>query len=153
MQRVRMYPNRQQETRLQQSLICCRELYNKAIENMKENFRLTGTKFDFYSLCFLFNEEVSKEEFREVNPHVLEATMWKAQRAFEGSLSQGSLPRVRTHRLPLVYGSEDFRLKNYKLYLKGIGPVKIEPISGDFKSCVVRKSQGWEATLGRLSLP
>jgi len=42
--KVRMYPNRQQETRLQQSLICCRELYNKALESMNENFRLTGTK-------------------------------------------------------------------------------------------------------------
>ena len=51
--KYRLYPNRSQRERLQKTLDVCRELYNAALQERRDGYRIAKVKLNYYSGGFV----------------------------------------------------------------------------------------------------
>ena len=155
----RLYPTKKQQTRLKAWLVLCCEVYNAALQERRDAYRVAGVSIGYSHQCAELPacKEV-RPELTEVNSQVLQDVLKRVDRAFEGffrRVREGQQPGYPRFRSRLRYNSLTF--KQYQnsfdvqagrkqqgiLILSKIGHVKMvmhRPIKGIPKTATVKQT-------------
>src|SRR4051812_34280159 len=94
--RYRLYPNRTQETILTETLDRCRELYNSALTERREAYRMAGKSITFaQQSAELPAVKDARPEYRTIHSQVLQDVLHrldKTYQAFFRRLNTGAKP-------------------------------------------------------------
>src|SRR5436309_957119 len=82
--KYRLYPNRQQEAALVETLDRCRELYNAALQERKEAYRMAGKTLTFaHQSAELPAVKEVRPEYWNINAQVLQDVLHRLDKAFQ----------------------------------------------------------------------
>lgn len=152
--RYRVYPSKRQVQTLNGQLNVCAELYNAALQERRDAWKLNGKSISRFDQIYqLPGVRAFREDVAAVNATALEDVITRVDKAFKGffrRVKQGQkagYPRFRAFRR---YDSLTFRqignaLNGNKLRLSKIGNVRIKlhrPIEGKIKTLTVKREAG-----------
>ncbi|MGZ6226112.1 MAG: RNA-guided endonuclease InsQ/TnpB family protein [Syntrophales bacterium] len=152
----RIYPNKNQEVKMDRTLSTCRHLYNNALADRKRQAELNRLKRDFQVFPWGKPEWISYEDQandlsesktdfqKEVYSQVLQNTLKRLDRSFKNFFSGFGYPRFqgRNRYNSFTYPQSGFELKEGKLSLSKIGNLRIvlhREIEGIIKTCTIKK--------------
>ncbi len=152
----RIYPNKNQEVKLNRTLTTCRHLYNESLAERKRQAELNRIKKEFdvfpwgtpewISYEYQANDlSESKTDFqKEVHSQVLQNTLKRLDRSFKNFFNGFGYPRFqgRNRYNSFAYPQMGFSIKDGKLNLSKIGTIKIiqhREIEGKIKTCTIKK--------------
>jgi putative transposase len=150
--KYRIYPSKAQKTALCQTLDLCCELYNAALQERREAFKISKISLNYHLQAIQLPEiKSTREDIRGVYSQVLQDTLKRLDKAFEAffrrlkSGDKAGFPRFRSRSRydSLTFPQSGFALASGKLKLSKIGKVKIKlhrPIEGKIKTCTIRHS-------------
>src|SRR2546421_8863613 len=149
--KYRLYPTQAQAEELDRILWRCRELYNAAVYQRREAYRVCGIGVTY---CMQQNElpALKKEhhQFREVGSQVLQDVLRRVNLAFDAffrRVKAGQKPgyprfRGRDRYDSVTYTQAGWKLDDGKLILTGIGAIKVKwsrPVQGSIKTVTIRR--------------
>lgn len=149
--KYRIYPTRAQVTKLEATIDVCAELYNAALQERREAYRLERKSIGYLDQQNQLPEIKSiREDFALVHSQVLQDVLRRLDKAFQAffrrvkSGEQAGFPRFRArHRYnSFTYPQSGFRVEGHHLKLSRIGNIHIKlhrPIEGAIKTCCVRR--------------
>ncbi|NJD77825.1 MAG: IS200/IS605 family element transposase accessory protein TnpB [Candidatus Methanoperedens sp.] len=161
----RIYPNKNQEVKLNRTLNTCRYLYNNSLTERRRRAELNNLcrNFDVFSWGkpeWLTYEDQANSlaknktpEQKEVYSQVLQNTLKRLDRSFKNFYNGFGYPRFqgRNRYNSFTYPQSGFELENGKLNLSKIGNIKIvqhRDIEGKIKICTIKKDvDQWYAIL------
>ena len=152
----RIYPNKNQEVKLNRTLSTCRRLYNDSLAKRKKQAELNRLKKQFDVFPWGYPEWINyydqkldltatKTEYQEeVYSQVLQDVIKRADRSFKNFFKGFGYPRFqgRNRYNSFTYPQSGFGLKDGKLTLSKIGTIKIilhRAIEGKIKTCTIKK--------------
>ncbi|MDD5512087.1 MAG: transposase [Dehalococcoidales bacterium] len=152
----RIYPNKNQETKLNRTLSTCRYLYNNALEERKRESELNNLKRDFGVFPWGKPEWISYEDQannltgsktsyqKEVFSQVLQNVLKRLDRSYQNFFRGNGYPRFkgRNRYDTFTYPQKGFEIENGRLSLSKIGSVRIfqhGEIEGQIKTCTIKK--------------
>jgi putative transposase len=150
--RFRIYPTHKQETLLEQWLRLCCELYNAALQERTEAYKLRGLTISYQQQQNQLPEiKQTREDMKAVHSQVLQDALKRLDRAMEAFFRRASngekpgYPRFRSRARydSFTYTQSGFEIRNGKLFLSKIGCIKIKlhrPIDGQIKTCTIRRT-------------
>jgi putative transposase len=156
--KFRIYPTRAQQEKLEQQLALCCELYNAAVQERRDAYRIAHK-----SITYIDQQNQLPEikeihvEFREMHSQVSQDVLRRVEKAFDNffrrvkSGEQPGYPRFRsvTRYDSFTYPQSGFHLEGAKLVLSKIGKVRIKQhraIAGKIKTLTIIRSTGrWYA--------
>lgn len=163
----RLYPTRAQEAALVRILDLTRELYNAALQERREAWRKARKPVTLYEQMRLLGEvKAVRPEYQEVYAQVLQETLKRLDRAFQGFFSRikrGEKPGYPRFKGRGWWNSFTFPqvvrggrwvgpgkpLENGKVKIPGVGHVRMKqhrPLEGVPKTFTVKRSAGrWYA--------
>jgi len=88
--KFRLYPTKQQEKTLFWTLTRCRELYNAALAERKEAYRMAGKSITYYEQKRDLPEIKAelREEYQQIHSQVLQDVLLRLKRAFDAFFSR-----------------------------------------------------------------
>jgi putative transposase len=149
--RYRLYPTQAQADELDRILWRCRDLYNAAVYQRREAYRVCGITVTY---CMQQNELPALKKvhppFREVGSQVLQDVLRRVNLAFDAffrRVKAGQKPgyprfRGRDRYDSVTYTQAGWKLDHGKLILTGLGAIKLKwsrPIQGTIKTVTVRR--------------
>jgi putative transposase len=156
--KFRIFPNKQQTECLERSLNLCRDLYNSAVQERRDAWRLNRTRISF------FDQSKQVPDIRKLNPdymqiqaRVCDQVLRQVDKSFQAffrrckSGEKPGFPRFKGRAFfnSFFYNREGFRFVGNKLRLANIGLVKIcqhREIEGTIKEVTVkREGSKWYA--------
>jgi putative transposase len=161
--KYRLYPTSQQEETLFWTLARCRELYNAALAERKEAYRMSGKSVSYYEQKRDLPEIKAeiRQEYQRIHSQVLQDVLLRLDKAFKAffrRLKHGEEPgyprfqgrnRYDSFTYPQGGYSLDVREKRATLTLSKLGILKIKlhrQIEGAIKTCTVKYEAGqWYA--------
>ncbi len=161
--KYRLYPTKQQKEILFWTLARCRELYNAALAERKEAYRMRGVSISYYEQKRDLPEIKAeiREEYQQIHSQVLQDVLLRLDKAFKAffrRIKNGEEPgyprfqgRTRYDSFTYPQGgySLDVHEKRATLTLSKIGTLKIKlhrPIEGVIKTCTMKYEAGqWYA--------
>jgi putative transposase len=152
----RIYPNRNQEVRLNRTLSTCRHLYNDALTERKRQSELNNLCFRFQVFPWGKPEWTSYEdqanllsqtktlEQKQVHSQVLQNVLKRLDRSFQNFYNGFGYPRFkgRNRYNTFTYPQSGFEINGMELTLSKIGTVRIfqhRDIEGKIKTCTIKK--------------
>lgn len=150
--KYRLYPNQEQERILYWTLARCRELYNAALAERKEAYRMVGKTVTYYEQkkdLPIIKAEL-REEYQYIYSQVLCDILLRLERAFQHFYRRVKLgqapgyPRFqgRSRYTSFTYPQKGFSLTlDNHLCLTKIGDIKIvlhRPLQGKAKTCTIK---------------
>jgi transposase len=82
--KFRLYPNKQQEEKLFWTLARCRELYNAALAERKDAYRMAGKSINYYEQKRDLPEiKEIRPEYHDIHSQVLQDVLLRLKRAFD----------------------------------------------------------------------
>jgi putative transposase len=163
--KYRLYPNRQQQEKLQATLDVCRELYNAALQERRDAWASHRKGIGYVAQA---NQLGSIKEVRPdvaaVHSQVLQDALCRVDKTFKSFFLRvkrkqtPGFPRFRsTNRYDsFTYPQAGFRL-NGRLSLSKIGNLKIKlhrPIQGKIKTLTIKRENGhWYACFSVVAEP
>src|SRR5204863_1327068 len=82
--RYRLFPTKAQETKLEQTLDVCRELYNAAIQERRDAYRIVGESLNYYDQANQLSDiKELRPDLSEVHSQVLQNVLKRADLAFK----------------------------------------------------------------------
>ncbi len=152
----RIYPNKNQEVKLNRTLNTCRHLYNDALSERKRQAELNRMKRDFQVFPWGKTEWISYEDQantlsseknsfqKEVHSQVLQNTLKRLDRSFKNFFNGFGYPRFkgRNRYDSFTYPQSGFELEDGKLNLSKIGTMRIilhREMEGNIKTCTIKK--------------
>jgi len=144
--KYRIYPNKTQKAKIEQSLFLCRMLYNLALDQRRgiyKNFKKSISYNEQQNQLPEMKEENS--EFAEVHSQVLQDVLRRVDKAFQRFFqTKFGYPRFKgAHRYDsFTYPQYKLIIKKNKIIIPKIGPVKIayqRPAAGKVKTLTVKK--------------
>jgi putative transposase len=156
--KYRLYPTRRQAALLEWTLDCCRELYNAALQERREAWRMNRVRINFAAQSEQL-PEVKRErpEFAGVYAQVLQDALRrvdKTYKAFFARVQRGAKPgfprfKPSSRYDSFTYPQQGFSLQDSKLYLSKIGRLKVKlhrPLEGRVKTLTIKRDAGrWYA--------
>jgi len=155
--KYQLYPNRQQRKKLQATLEVCRELYNAALQELREAWSSARKGIGYIEQANQLGDiKAIREDVRAVHSQVLQDTLRRLDKTFQAFFlrcKRGEIPGFPRFRSPSRYDSftypqTGFQL-NGRLTLSKIGAVKIKlhrEIKGDIKTLTIKRENGlWYA--------
>jgi putative transposase len=152
--KYRIYPSKAQIARLEETLALCCELYNAALQERRDAYRIKRKSVSFFDQTLQL-AEIKKErpELADINAQALESVLKRVALAFDGFFRRikagqnAGYPRFRSRAR---YDSATYRqignaLNGNKLRLSKIGNVRIKlhrPIEGKIKTLTVKREAG-----------
>src|SRR6266702_756767 len=155
----RIYPTKKQETVLNEWLALCCEVYNAALQERRDAYRMVGISIGFAHQCAeLPGCKEVRPELAEVNSQVLQDAVKRVDRAFDDffrRVKEGQQPGYPRFRSRLRYDSLTFKQyqnsfdmqggKKQKatLILSKIGQIKMvmhRPLKGIPKTATVKRT-------------
>ncbi len=154
--KFRIYPNKNQEVKLNRTLGTCRKLYNEKLAERKRQAELNRLKKEFDVFPWGKPEWINKYDQmldltasktpyqKEVFSQVLQDVIKRVDRSFKNLFIGFGYPRFqgRNRYNSFTYPQSGFELQERKLYLSKIGSLKIilhREIEGKIKTCTIRK--------------
>ena len=154
--KFRIYPNRNQEVKLNRTLSTCRHLYNDALEERRRQAELNNLCFSFQVFPWGKPKWISYEDQanalsdsktpkqKEVFSQVLQDTLRRLDKTFKNFYRGYGYPRFKSRNRydSFTYPQKGFELKDGKLNLSKIGNIRIfqhREIEGTIKTCTVKK--------------
>jgi len=152
----RIYPNKNQEVKLDRTLSTCRHLYNDSLAERRRQAELNRLKKEFDVFPWGKPEWISYEDQqnslpltktpkqKEVFSQVLQNVLRRLDISFKNFYNGFGYPRFqgRDRYNSFTYPQSGFRLEDGKLYLSKIGCVKMiqhREIEGKIKTCTIKK--------------
>lgn len=160
--RYRLYPNKEQEQKFLWTLDRCRELYNAALQERREAWRMCRVSVNFASQSAqLPGMKGIRDEYRDIYGQVLIDVLHRVDtnmQAFFRRCKSGVNPgyprfkgkgRYNSFTYPQMSykGHGGFSLKEKHVHLPKIGDVRVKlhrPIEGKIKTCTIkREGEQW----------
>jgi putative transposase len=161
--KYRIYPTRKQSEKLQWTLDRCRELYNAALEERKEAYRMSKINI-FYNDQQAQLPEIKeiRPEYKEIYAQVLQDTIKRVDKAFKDFFRR--CKEGKTPGFPRFHGKDRYdsftypqietlnrnprvAIENGKVILPKIGHIKVKqhrPMEGKAKTCTIkREGDSW----------
>lgn len=150
--KYRLYPSHAQVTRLEQTLALCCELYNAALQERRDAWRIRRTSLNYHAQAIQLPEiKTIRPELGAVHSQVLQEVLQRLEKAFAAffrRLSHGEKPglprfRARSRYHSITYPQSGFGIEHGKLRLSKIGQLKIKlhrPMKGKVKRLTITRS-------------
>lgn len=152
--KYRIYPTKRQSNTLNQHLAVCAELYNAALQERRDAWKLERKSISWFDQNLQLAEiRRERTDVAAVHFHVLEAALKSVDLAFKAffrRVKQGHNPGYPRFRSLGRYGSLRFReignaLNGNKLRVSKVGHVRIKlhrPIEGAIKTLTIKREAG-----------
>jgi putative transposase len=154
--KYRLYPTKKQERVMNEQLALCAELYNAALQERKEAYRLCGKSITLTQQCAQLSAiKAIRPEYEAIYSQVLQDVLNRVDKAFKAFFSrvkaghQPGYPRYksRSRYASLTYPQKGFGIDDQgKLFLSKIGHLRMvqhRPTRGIVKTCsIVRTPTG-----------
>ena len=163
--KYRLYPHRQQRERLQTTLDVCRELYNAALQERRDGYRIAKAKLNYFSQANQLGEiKAIRPDVASLHSQVLQDILRRVDKTF-----QSFFLRVKRHQKPgfprfqgkhrydsFTYPQAGFKLAD-KLQLSKVGNLKIKlhrELKGEVKTLTIKRENGnWYACFSCIVAP
>jgi putative transposase len=154
--KFRIAPTKAQQTKLEGTRRLCRELYNAAIQERREAYRMVGKSLNYYDQANQLTaiKEV-RTDLKQVHSQVLQDVLRRVDRAFGAFFSrlkagkQAGFPRFKGQDRydSFTYPQGGWSIKNNLLTLSKIGTIRFNlhrEVSGKVKTCTLhREGLNW----------
>ncbi len=149
--KCRLYPTKQQEQLLFNTLQLCRELYNASLEERKEAYRMNKVRITYNQQAKQLPEiKELRPEYNDIHSQVLQDTLRRVEKAMQNffrRVKQGQIPgypRFKSyHRFDsFTYPQVGFSIEEKYVNLSKIGKVKVKlhrPLEGKIKTCTIKR--------------
>ncbi len=155
--KFRLYPTRKQAQALTWTLERCRELYNAALQERRDAYRMAGKSITYYDQANQLPDiKEIREEYREIHSQVLQDVLRKADKAFKAFFARckrGKTPgypryKGRGHYESFTYPQVGFSFTHdNRVCLSKIGSIKVKlhrSLEGKIKTCTIkREGEHW----------
>jgi putative transposase len=150
--KFRIYPSKAQNHKLCQTLDLCCELYNAALQERREAFKIAKISLNYHSQAIQLPEiKESRTEFSNIHSQILQDTLKRLDKAFAAffqrvkSGDKAGFPRFRSRSRynSFTFPQSGFAIESGKLKLSKIGKVKIKlhrEMEGKIKTCTISQS-------------
>ena len=158
--KFRLYPTRQQEATLEDTLDTCRLLWNLALEDRRIHFKETGKSRSYEDqAALLIIEKLNNPAFNQVHSQVLQDVLRRLKKAFDNFFRRlaeygrkKGYPRFKKRYRSFTYPQSGFKLDGSRLDLAKIGSIRIfahREIEGKIKICTITRDKvgSWFAVL------
>ena len=150
--KFRLYPTRKQEALLTWTLDRCRELYNAALQERRDAYRMAGKSITYYDQANQLPEiKAIRPEYQDIHSQVLQDVLRRAKKAFDAFFRrckngvEPGYPRFqgknRYDSFCYPQGGVSFTHDN-RLCLSKIGSIKVKmhrEIKGTIKTCTIKR--------------
>jgi|SRR5215204_388531 len=149
-------PNKQVRIKLTNCLTLCRELYNSALQERRDAYRLNRISLNYYDQANQLSEiKEIRDDLQEVHSQVLQNILKrldKTFKAFFARVKRGEkawFPRFKGENRfnSFCYPQSGWRLEGDRLKLSKIGTLRLrlsQKIEGKIKTITVKKEvDGW----------
>ena len=148
----RLYPTRKQQERLQWTLDRARELYNAALQERRDAYRMVGKSITYYDQANQLPEiKQDREEYQDIHSQMLQDVLRKVDKAFKAFFAR--CKRGDTPGFPRYKGKGHFDSFTYpqtgfsfthdsRVTLSKIGSIKVKlhrEIKGTIKTCTIKR--------------
>ncbi len=154
--KFRIYPNKNQEVKLNRTLGTCRKLYNEKLAERKRQAELNRLKKEFDVFPWGKPEWINKYDQmldlttsktpyqKEVFSQVLQDVIKRVDKSFKNFYNGFGYPRFQGRNMynSFTYPQLGFSIEDGRLNLSKIGNIKIilhREIEGKIKTCTIRK--------------
>jgi putative transposase len=150
--KFRVYPTRKQHERLQWTLDRARELYNAALQERRDAYRMADKSLTYYDQAKQLPEiKQIREEYQDIHSQVLQDVLRKADKAFKAFFARckrGETPgfpryKGKGHFDSFTYPQVGFSLTHdNRVCLSKIGSIKAKvhrEIKGPIKTCTIKR--------------
>src|SRR3954453_18922578 len=150
--KFRLYPTRTQQERLQWTLDCARELYNAALQERRDAYRMAQKSITYYDQANQLPEiKEIREEYQDIHSQVLQDVLRKAHKeyqAFFARCKRGDAPGYPRFKGRNQFDSFTYPQGGYSLThesrvnLSKIGSIKVKlhrEIKGSIKTCTIKR--------------
>jgi putative transposase len=151
--KYRIHPSHAQKTSLNNTLVLCAELYNAALQERKDAYRITRKSVNYYDQQRQLPEiKEVRPELKAIHSQVLQDVLRRLDKAFDDFFrrvrsgdKKAGFPRFRSHHRydSFTYTQSGFAIEKNRLRLSKIGKVKIKlhrPIEGKIKTLTVTRT-------------
>jgi len=156
--KYRIYPTKTQNETLERQLALCCELYNAAVQERRDAYRIAHKSITYTDQQNQLPEiKGMRAEFKEMHSQVVQDVLRRVEKAFDNffrRVKSGEPPGYLRFRSvsrydSLTYPQSGFHLEGAKLVLSKIGKVRIKQhrsIAGKIKTLTIIRSAGrWYA--------
>src|SRR6266566_2168061 len=159
--KFRLYPTRKQAQALTWTLDRCRELYNAALQERRDAYRMAGKSITYYDQANQLPEiKQDREEYQDIHSQVLQDVLRRVDKAFKAFFAR--CKRGDTPGFPRYKGRNQFDSFTYpqvgfslthdnRITLSKIGSIKVKlhrEIKGTIKTCTIkREGDAWYMVL------
>jgi putative transposase len=154
--KYRLYPTKQQEQKLFWTLTRCRELYNAALSERRDAYRMAGKSISYYEQKRDLPEIKTeiREEYQDIHSQVLQDVLLRLKRAFDNffrRVKNGEEPGFPRFQGRNRYNSFTYPQGGYsithdsRVCLSKIGSLKVKlhrPIQGTTKTATIKYEAG-----------
>jgi putative transposase len=155
--KYRLYPNYQQQQKLQATLDVCRELYNAGLQERRDAWSTARKSIGYVSQANQLGEiKAIRDDIATVHSQVLQDVLRRLDKTFQAFFlrcKRGQMPgfprfRSKARYDSFTYPQSGFQL-NGRLQLSKVGTVKIKlhrPVKGEIKTLTLKRENGrWYA--------
>jgi putative transposase len=159
--KYRIYPTKKQERLLHEQLALCAELYNAALQERRDAYRMCGKRITYVQQAAQLPDiKALRPEYEIIYSQVLQDVLRRVDKAFKAFFSRvkvGQTPGFPRYKPRYRYGSLTYPQSGFgideqgKLSLAKIGHLKLvqhRPFKGVVKTCtIIRSATGkWYAS-------
>lgn len=155
--KYKLRPSKRIERELERTLDVCRELYNAALQERRDAYRVAGESLSFASQCLELPEvKQERSDVAQVHSQVLQNVLKRLDRGFQNffrrvreGADKAGFPRFKSkHRYnSFTYPQGGWKLEGDKLTLSKIGSMRLRlsrEIEGKIKTATIkRQADGW----------
>jgi putative transposase len=154
--KYKLKPNAKFEAALQATLNICRELYNAALQERRDAYKINGLSINYHAQAVQLPQiKQLREDVGAVYSQVLQDTLRRVDKTFDAffrRVKKGETPGYPRFKSAsrfdsFTYPQSGFRLDADKLHLSKIGSCRVRlsrPIQGTIKTCMIkREADGW----------
>ncbi len=155
--KFRLYPTKKQAQALQWTLDRARELYNAALQERRDAYRMAGKSINYYDQANQLPEiKDIREEYKDIHAQVLQDVLRRVQKAFDHFFRRckaGETPgfprfQGRNRYDSFCYPQAGYALTaDHRVCLSKIGSIKVKlhrKIQGTIKTCTIkREGDAW----------
>src|SRR6266568_5872194 len=150
--KFRLYPTNNQVQTLTSTLDRCRELYNAALQERRDAYRMVGKRINYYDQANQLPDiKEIREEYRDIHSQVLQDVLRKAHKAYEAFYARckrGDTPGYPRFKGRNQFDSFTFPQSGFsithdnRVCLSKIGSIKVKfhrEIKGSIKTCTIKR--------------
>jgi putative transposase len=150
--KFRLYPTKKQAHALSWTLDRCRELYNAALQERRDAYRMAGKSITYYDQANQLPEiKEIREEYQDIHSQVLQDVLRRVKKAFDAFFrrckngEEPGYPRFqgRNRYDSFCYPQGGYSLTHdNRVCLSKIGSIKVKlhrQINGTIKTCTIKR--------------